>query len=71
MNPAYRVSPAANRDIDDQAEFLARAAGVETSLRFMAVRWHLRAALRDEPALPVDLEESIGAVVGAIDALGI
>jgi toxin ParE1/3/4 len=34
MNQAYRVSPAANRDIDDQAEFLVQSAGLETALRF-------------------------------------
>ncbi len=34
MNPRLRVLPAADRDVDDQAAYLAEAAGLETALRF-------------------------------------
>lgn len=34
MTAAYRVLPAAGRDLDDQADYLARHAGLETALRY-------------------------------------
>ena len=34
MTPRFRVLPAADRDMDDQAGYLAREAGLETALRF-------------------------------------
>ncbi len=35
MTPPYRVLPAADRDVDDQAAYLAEQAGLETALRFL------------------------------------
>lgn len=34
MTPRSRVSPAADRDLDDQADYLAEEASLETALRF-------------------------------------
>jgi toxin ParE1/3/4 len=34
MTSQYRVLPAADRDLDDQADYLAREASLETALRF-------------------------------------
>jgi toxin ParE1/3/4 len=34
MTPAYQVLPAADADLDHQAEYLAREASLETALRF-------------------------------------
>jgi toxin ParE1/3/4 len=34
MNARYPVLPAADRDLDDQADYLASHAGLETALRF-------------------------------------
>jgi len=34
MTSQYRVLPAADADLDDQAAYLARVAGLETALRF-------------------------------------
>jgi toxin ParE1/3/4 len=34
MMPRHHVSPAADRDLDDQAAYLAREASLETALRF-------------------------------------
>lgn len=34
MTPRYHVLPAADRDLDDQAAYLAQQAGLETALRF-------------------------------------
>ena len=34
MTPRYRVLPAADRDLDDQAAYLAHEASLETALRF-------------------------------------
>lgn len=34
MTPQYRVLPGADRDLDDQADYLARAASLDTALRF-------------------------------------
>ncbi len=34
MTAGYRILPAADRDLDDQAEYLAREANLETALRF-------------------------------------
>ncbi len=34
MTPRYEVSPAAVRDLDDQARYLAQVAGIETAIRF-------------------------------------
>lgn len=34
MTPQYRVLPAADRDLDGQADYLAREASLETALRF-------------------------------------
>jgi len=35
MTPLLTVLPAAGRDLDEQAEFLAQAAGLERGLRFL------------------------------------
>ena len=34
MTGRYRILPAADRDLDDQAAYLAEQAGLETALRF-------------------------------------
>ena len=34
MTPLYHVLPAADRDLDDQAAYLATEASLETALRF-------------------------------------
>lgn len=34
MTPQYTILPAADRDLDDQAGYLAREAGIELALRF-------------------------------------
>ena len=34
MTPQYRVLPAADRDLDDQAGYLMQEASLETALRF-------------------------------------
>ena len=34
MTPRFRVSPAADRDLDEQADYLAKQASLETALRF-------------------------------------
>jgi toxin ParE1/3/4 len=34
MTPRFNVLPSADRDLDDQAEYLAREASLETALRF-------------------------------------
>jgi toxin ParE1/3/4 len=34
MSATYRILPAADRDLDDQAAYLASQAGLETALRF-------------------------------------
>jgi toxin ParE1/3/4 len=34
MTPRYHVRPAADRDLDDQAGYLAQQASLETALRF-------------------------------------
>ena len=34
MTARYRVLPAADRDLDDQADYLSREAGIEIALRF-------------------------------------
>jgi toxin ParE1/3/4 len=34
MTPSVRILPAADRDLDEQADYLANAAGLETALRF-------------------------------------
>jgi toxin ParE1/3/4 len=34
MTPRFHVLPAADRDLDDQADYLAREASIETALRF-------------------------------------
>ncbi len=34
MTPGYRILPAADRDLDDQAAYLATQASLETALRF-------------------------------------
>lgn len=34
MTPGYRLLPAADKDLDDLADYLAREAGRETALRF-------------------------------------
>ncbi len=34
MTPAYHLLPAADKDLDDLADYLGRLAGLETALRF-------------------------------------
>lgn len=51
MSPEYRILPAADRDLDEQAEYLGRQAGLETALRFLDAAGATFAALARMPGI--------------------
>lgn len=51
MMRSYRISPVADRDIDDQAAYLMAEAGLELALRFLAAADDTFAAIARMPGL--------------------
>lgn len=51
MTPRFRLRPAAEKDVDEQADYLAREAGLETAFRYYDQVFATLEALGERPGL--------------------
>jgi plasmid stabilization system protein ParE len=68
MIGSYRVLPAADRDLDEQADYLATAASLETALRFYDAARSTFGKLADMPGMGEKWEVWRDCVCGASKA---